>query len=95
MIDVIERFLRDEISSQELYEDIYNFITSFHIRNGEFEANYYIIKKLDNINFLIYAENIYQDNHREIPYSISIYKDNLIRKINNYAHTQGLKVIDE
>lgn len=45
MIDTIERFLDDEISSQEMYEAIYNFITSFHIRSGEFEGNHYIIKK--------------------------------------------------
>lgn len=95
MIDVIERFLRDEISSQELYEDIYNFITSFHIRNGEFEANYFIIKKMDESNFFIYAENIYPDNHREIPYSISIYKNNLIQKINEYAYSRGLKILNE
>jgi hypothetical protein len=94
MIDVMERFLRDEISSQELYEDIYNFITSFHIRNGEFEANYYIIKKMDEGNFLIYAENIYPDNHREIPYSFSVYKDVLIKNINEYAKNHGIKIIN-
>jgi hypothetical protein len=45
--NVIERFLDDEILHQELYEEIINFITSFHIRNGEFEGNYFIIKKMD------------------------------------------------
>jgi hypothetical protein len=50
--DVIERFLKDEISSQELYEDIIKFITSTHIRNGEFEGNYFIIKKWIRIFFL-------------------------------------------
>jgi hypothetical protein len=46
MIDVMKRFLNGEISSQALYEDIFSFINSFHIRNGEFEGNYYIIKKM-------------------------------------------------
>lgn len=93
MINVIERFLEDEISTQELYDDILNFITSFHIRNGEFEGNYFIIKKMDQINFFIFAENIYpDDNHREIPYSTSIYRESLIKQINEYAKKQGLKL---
>lgn len=84
--EVIKRFLEDEISSQELYEAIYDFIDSVHIRNGEFEGNYFIIKKMDLINFIIYAENIYPDeNHREIPYSTSIYKENLLKEINERA----------
>ncbi|MDN4619636.1 hypothetical protein QCD85_16120 [Paenibacillus sp. PsM32] len=93
MIDVMERFLEDEISSQELYEEIYSFIDSFHIRNGEFEANYYIIKKMDQYNFFIYAENIFPDNHREIPYSLSIYKNDLIKSINRYAQLNGFTLM--
>jgi hypothetical protein len=82
----IKRFLEDEISSQELYEAILYFVNSVHIRNGEFEGNYYIIKKMDLDNFIIYAENIYpDDNHREIPYSTSIYKENLLNEINKKA----------
>lgn len=88
----MERFLRDEISSQELYEDIYDFINSFHIRNGEFEANYYIVKKMDSDNFLIYAENSYPDGHMEIPYSMSIYKEVLLKNINEHASIIGLKL---
>ncbi|WP_315794968.1 hypothetical protein [Paenibacillus sp. BIC5C1] len=89
--EVIKRFLEDEVSSQELYEAIYDFIDSVHIRNGEFEGNYFIIKKMDVTNFIIYAENIYpeniypDENHREIPYSTSIYKENLLREINERA----------
>lgn len=95
MIDVMERFLDDEISSQELYEDIYFFINSFNIRKGEFEGNYHVIKKMDIDNFLIYAENIFPDNHREIPYSLSIYKENLLKSINHHAKLSGLTVINK
>ncbi|NOU79310.1 hypothetical protein GC101_10495 [Paenibacillus sp. LMG 31459] len=85
MPNLIERFLEDEISSQELYESIYDFVTSFHIRSGEFEGNYYIIKKMDKDNFFIFPENIYPDNHREIPNCFSIYQDNLVKSINSHA----------
>lgn len=94
MIDVLKRFLNDEISSQELYEDIFSFINSFHIRNGEFEGNYYIIKKMDRDNILIYAENVYSDDHREIPYSLSVYKEDLLKRINDHAKLTGLTVIN-
>ncbi|KGP78175.1 hypothetical protein P364_0129885 [Paenibacillus sp. MAEPY2] len=84
--EVIKLFLEDEISSQELYEAIFDFIDSVHIRNGEFEGNYFIIKKMDLTNFIIYPENINPDeNHREIPYSTSIYKENLLKEINERA----------
>ncbi|WP_413376446.1 hypothetical protein [Paenibacillus taichungensis] len=84
--EVIKRFLEDEIPSQELYEAIFDFIDSAHIRSGEFEGNYFIIKKMDLNNFIIYAENIHPDeNHREIPYSTSIYKESLLKAINNQA----------
>jgi hypothetical protein len=93
MINVLERFLEDEISNQELYEAIIDFITHPHIRNGEFEGNYFIIKKMDPINFFIFAENIYPDNHREIPYSTPIYCNNLVTLINEHAKIQGFKLI--
>ncbi len=89
MIDVMNRFLSDEIISKEMYECIIDFIESPHIRNGEFEANYYILKKMDTNNFLIFAENIYPDGHREIPYSLSIYKENLIKKIKKFGEIKG------
>ncbi|MBP2000778.1 hypothetical protein J2Z69_001809 [Paenibacillus shirakamiensis] len=92
MSNIIEKFLDDEISSQELYESIYDFVTSFHIRSGEFEANYYIIKKMDSDNFFIFPENIYPDNHREIPHCISIYKDRLVSLINAHARKQALVI---
>ncbi len=93
MIDIMNRFLKDEVSYQEMYEEILNFIESVHIRNGEFEGNYYILKKMDVNNFLIFAENIYPDDgHREIPYSLSVYKNVLIKNIQEYAKKIGLNV---
>lgn len=44
-MDILKGFLSDKLSSKEFYVDIINFIESFHIRNGEFEGNRYIIKK--------------------------------------------------
>jgi uncharacterized protein YydD (DUF2326 family) len=89
MTNLIDGFLNDEISSQELYDSIYDFVMSFHIRSGEFEGNYYIIKKMDRDNFFIFPENIYPDTHREIPKCISVYRDNLIEKINAHAKKQA------
>ncbi len=93
MINTIEKFLEDEISYQDMYEEICAFITSTHIRNGEFEGNYYILKKMDLLNFIIYPEDLYPDNHREISYCISIYKHDLLKKITDYAKQQGLNII--
>ena len=91
--NVIEKFLESEIRHQELYEEIINFITSLHIRSGEFEGNYFIIKKMDQANFFIFPEHISPDNQREIPFSASIYRNELIAKINEYATNQDIKIL--
>lgn len=92
MVNVIERFLEDEICSQELYDAIIDFIVSPHIRNGEFEANYFVIKKMDVNNFFIFPEDIFPDNSRGISYCASCYKVDLISKINKYAEEKGIKI---
>jgi hypothetical protein len=89
LMNIINSFLQSEINTQDLYDDIISFITSFHIRNGEFEGNEYIIKKLDSLNFIIFPEYII-NNQREIPFSTSIYKKNLIKEINDYAITKNI-----
>jgi hypothetical protein len=89
----INSFLEAEINTQELYEDIINFITSYHIRNGEFEGNEYIIKKIDQINFIIFPEYIV-NNKREIHFSFSIYRNNLLKTINDHAMTKNISIID-
>ncbi|WHY01335.1 hypothetical protein [Neobacillus sp. DY30] len=95
MKNLIDSFLEDEISDQEYYDGIYEFIVSFNIRCGEYEGNRFIIKKMDHINFFIFDEYVYpEDGHREIHKTISIYKDNLIKLINEYAKKQGLKLRD-
>lgn len=79
-MNVIEDFLRSEINTQELYNDIIYFITSFHIRNGEFEGNEYIIKKMDKINFIIFSEYEDKNREREIHLAEAIYKEHLLIK---------------
>lgn len=83
-------FLRSEICSQEFYEDIMNYILSYHIRNGEFVCNEYIIKKMDQVNYIIFAEYVSRDDtQREISKTISVYRDNLLDEINKYAKEVG------
>ncbi len=47
---------------------------------------------MDSDNFLIYAENTYPDGHREIPYSLSVYKEVLLKNIDEHANEIGLKL---
>lgn len=91
-MNVMEGFLRSEINTQELYDDIMNFITSYHVRNGEFEGNEYIIKKMDQTNFIIFPEYEDEDGEREIHAAEAAYRENLIKRINDYALTKDLKL---
>ncbi len=94
-MNVLEGFLDSEIMYQELYDDIISFITSFHIRNGEFEGNEYIIKKMDQTNYIIFPEYEYENGEREIHAAISIYRNNLLKEINNRALEQGITIREE
>ena len=94
-MNVIEGFLQAEINTQELYEDIINFITSLHVRNGEFEGNEYIIKKMDQTNFIVFPEYEDGDGEREINAAEAIYRQILLTKINEHAITKDIKIISD
>lgn len=88
-MNILENFLRFEIY-EGMYKEIIHFIKSCEIRNGEFECNEFIIKKMDRENFIIYSE--YDDGKGGImiPDSMSVYKNNLLDEINNYAKSKGI-----
>lgn len=92
-MDITKNFLESEIFSQEMYEDIVYFITSFHIRCGEFEGNRFIIKKMDQLNFFLYPEDIYEDGSREISYATSVYKNVLLKEVQSQAQKKGLTLL--
>lgn len=89
-MEILKEFLKDEIQSKEVEVDIVKFIESFNIRNGEYEGNRYVLKKIDNLNFLIFPEDIYPDGHKEICGCISIYKTQLLKEIKNWVKTKGI-----
>lgn len=94
-MNVMEGFLQSEINTQELYEEIMNFITSYHVRNGEFGGNEYIIKKMDQNNFIIFPEYEDEGGEREIHAAEAVYRENLIKRINEHASKKNntLKII--
>lgn len=89
-MNVMEGFLQSEINTQDLYNDIMYFITSYHVRNGEFEGNEYIIKKMDQTNFIIFPEYEDEDGEREIHAAEAVYRENLIKRINEYASKKNI-----
>ncbi|QKE76130.1 hypothetical protein HPK19_25360 (plasmid) [Arthrobacter citreus] len=96
MDKVITGFLETEITYQDYYDGIIDFIINDNIRNGEYECNEYIIKKMDLNNFIIFPEYTFPtvDISRIIPISTSIYRDKLIEQLNDHAKKQGLHIIE-
>ena len=45
---------------------------------------------MDRDNFIIFPEHTYDEGGRQIPFSMSLYKDKLIAEINSYALDKGL-----
>ncbi|MBD1383593.1 hypothetical protein [Metabacillus arenae] len=89
MRELIQSFLEDEISDQEFYDGIIDFIYSYNIRCGEYECNRFVIKKMDHLNFIIFDEYVI-DAKREIHNSVLIHKNKLINLVNEYAKRQGI-----
>ena len=85
---MLKEFLEDEVMYQEFYDGIFDFIVSGKIRNGEYEGNLHVIKKMDLENFIIYVEHEI-DGKREIHRTPSIRKNKLLRLVNRHAKKQG------
>lgn len=49
---------------------------------------------MDRTNFILFPEYTDADGEREIHGAISIYRNNLIKEINNYAQVKGIQVIE-
>ena len=88
-MNLLNDFFETEIQNKDMYDEIFLFVSSVHIRVGEFEGNEYVIKKMDQTNLIIYAEYVYNEVH-EIHNAFSIYKNNFLHEIENYAVARGL-----
>lgn len=91
MEGILQSFLEAEISDQEFYDDIIDFIYNGNIRCGEYECNEFVIRKMDLLNFVVYVEYVIDDK-REIHGSFSIAKNKLLQAINEYARKQGFAI---
>ncbi|MFD1851349.1 hypothetical protein [Oceanobacillus bengalensis] len=95
MTERMQEFLKIEISDQDFYDGIIDFIYSYNIRCGEYECNQYVIKKMDLQNYIIFEEYTYRKNgQRDIHHPISVTRNQLITQINNYAKKQGFAVMN-
>ena len=88
----MKSFLSSEISSQELYDEIVHFVTSVHIRQGDFEGNEFVIKKIDSDNFIIFSEYELSSGVREIHAATAIFRLPLIDAVNEYAILQSIQI---
>ena len=91
MDETVQSFLEVEISDQEYYDGIIDFIYNGNIRCGEYECNEFIIRKMDLSNFIVYVEYVI-DEKREIHGAFSMSKNKLLRAINEYARKQGFTI---
>ncbi len=84
-MEVLKRFLQAEINSKDQVDAILSFVDSYEVRKGEYEGNEFIILKIDRDNFILYPE--YDDgvDGIQIPFSTSVYKNQLKDEILEYA----------
>lgn len=90
---MLEDFLACEVQSKEMTEGILSFINSGHIRQGEFECNLHIIKKLNLSTFVIYQEYEHPNGVKEIGLPLfGIFRRDLQRNILERAKAMGISI---
>jgi len=93
MNEAIQDFLTTELIKEETYQQIFNFITDFHIRTGEYEGCGYIIKKYNRDNFIIFEEvDIQKNKLPQIYNAMSFSEKEILKIIMNYAKSKGYRV---
>lgn len=90
-MNVLEHFLKVEIDTQEMYDEIIYFITSPNIRRGEFEANEHVIQKRDFGNFIIFIEYSDREEREYVHTAQAIHFRQLVDEINAYAMIQSIE----
>lgn len=95
-MNVLENFLKVEVDTQEMYDEIIHFVTSPNIRNGEFEMNEHVIQKRGFGNFIIFIEYSDQKGRNYVHRAEAIGFRQLVDEMNAYAMTQNIetKTID-
>ncbi|MBE5836122.1 MAG: hypothetical protein E7309_16025 [Butyrivibrio sp.] len=84
-MEVLKKFLQAEINSKDQVDAILSFVDSYEVRKGEYEGNEFIILKIDRENFILYPEYDDGDDGIQIPFSTSVYKNQLKDEILEYA----------
>lgn len=92
---MIKEFLMTEANEKDLANAILQFVNSYEIRNGEFEGNSYVIRKMDCNNFIIFEEHIDQEGNKMVIKAFSIYRKDLQNAIVNKAQELGYVLNDE
>jgi hypothetical protein len=85
-------FLTNELQYLESCNAILDFVMSMSIRNGEYEGNVAIIKKMDFNNFILYAESIGENKFKSISGCVAIGRDELVEKIHEIARQNGVEL---
>jgi hypothetical protein len=91
----LEIFLADELQYLESCNAILDFVTSMNIRNGEYEGNFTVFKKMDTDNFILYTECAAENGLLSIPGCLAIGKDELVDKINEIMKLNRLELEEE
>ncbi len=84
-----EEFLFSEMDSNEKYQDMVYFITSYEIRRGEYEGNTFVIMKMNQSNFIIFAEYEYPVGEIFINSGMTIYGHDLLSALEKRAKKLG------
>ncbi len=74
---MLKEFLMTETNEEDLANAMLQFVNSNEIRNGEFEGNSYVVRKMDCNNFIIFEEHIDQAGNKMIIKAFSIYRKDL------------------
>lgn len=91
-VEFLWRFMEDELDNQEIYNDIVHFVICEGIRKGEYETNMYIVRKVDQDNFIIYDEYTLQNYGPELSVQCSVDRVTFFKELIKFVRTKPSKL---
>ncbi|MCL2556827.1 MAG: hypothetical protein FWE03_07445 [Firmicutes bacterium] len=90
--NILEDFLESETNDDDLALGIIKFINCGNIRNGEYECNMYIVKKIDYDNIMLYVDLTDNTGYHHIYNNFQISRFDLQEAILRGAKKWGYKI---
>jgi hypothetical protein len=92
---LLDLLLQNELEYVETYQAISDFVGSMSIRCGEYQGSVAVIKKMDYENFILFAEDIDENNLKKLLGCVAVGKSELTDRLDEIARKKGYAEVEQ